>query len=288
MFRKMSQTVKCNVLDVGGDRAQEVNDFLQISSRYKKKYLIVSPPRCSSTAFARVFWEQPSIGYYSHEPFEAAYKKNIDLSHVVNQLEVPLNLTPLKKQTNGERGLGLLVKEMSFQVGKNFPILAGLTQEPIMFLIRDPRLSIASRMAKKKEGGNNPLFPLIESGWEFIWDQIEYCQQQNIPYSIVDATNFRNNPQAIFKQVFAKLKLPFEIEMLSWRSCQNVKIDNLEGTQNHWYYRVLNSTNIQPATETIPSIDSFPITAGFRDHVIKCLEIYQFLGNLPERITSDC
>ena len=286
-FMEVSKAVKFNVLDVSGDRNKEVSIFSKIIARYDKIYVIVSPPRCSSTAFARVFWEQPSIGYYSHEPFEVTYYKNLDLSHVVNKLENPLVLKRLKNHKNSDLGEGLVIKEMSFQVGKNFALLAALTQEPIIFMLRDPRLNIASRMAKKQEQGDNPIFPFQESGWEFLLDQIEYCQQKNLPYIVVDATDFRNNPKVIFKQVFAKLKLPFDREMLSWRSCENVEIDNLDGQQSHWYERVLTSTNIQPATETIPAIDSFPTTGGFRDRVLQYLDIYKMLCNLPERIASD-
>ncbi|WP_204103599.1 MULTISPECIES: hypothetical protein [Spirulina sp. CCY15215] len=266
---------------------QEFRAFTKIRDRYSKIYIIVSPPRCSSTAFARAFWEQPTISYYSHEPFDVTYHNNLEVSQVVSQLKNPIHLKSIKQNYDSELAQELILKEMSFQVGINFPFLVALTQAPIIFLIRDPRLSIASRMAKRKEGGGNPLFPFIESGWELLLAQIEYCQQQNVPYSIVDATEFRNHPQAIFSQVFAQLKLPFRPEMLSWQPCEDIAIDNLDGQQNYWYHRVLNSTQIEPATEIIPALDSFPITGGFRDHVAKCLDIYHFLGTLPEKITGD-
>lgn len=284
---KVSKLADLNVLDVDLDLSQKLTAFSKIKEQYDKIYVIVSPPRCSSTAFARVFWEQPSIGYYSHEPFENIYYKNLDLSNAVNKLENPLLLKEIKNNQNSEKAEDLVVKEMSFQVGENFALLASLTQEAIIFLLRDPRLNIASRMAKKREQNQSPIFPFQESGWEFLLAQIEYCQKKNLPYIVVDATDFRNNPQVILKQVFAKLKLPFDREMLSWRSCENVEIDNLDGQQSHWYERVLTSTNIQPATETIPAIDSFPTTGGFRDRVLQYLDIYKMLCNLPERISSD-
>lgn len=284
---EVSKAADFNILDFDLDRSPKFTAFSKIKDRYDKIYVIVSPPRCSSTAFARVFWEQPSIGYYSHEPFEVTYYQNLDLSHVVNKLENPLVLKPIKNYKNSELGEELVIKEMSFQVGKNFALLAALTQEPIIFMLRDPRLNIASRMAKKLEQNDSPIFPFQESGWEFLLAQIEYCQLKKLPYIVVDATDFRNNPKVIFKQVFAKLKLPFDREMLSWRSCENVEIDNLDGQQSHWYERVLTSTNIQPATETIPAIDSFPTTGGFRDRVLQYLDIYKMLCNLPEKIASD-
>ncbi len=49
------------------------NEINAIKDNYDQIYVIVSPPRCSSTAFARVFWELPTVKYYAHEPFEGTY-----------------------------------------------------------------------------------------------------------------------------------------------------------------------------------------------------------------------
>ena len=70
--------------------------FNALRKRYDNIYVIVSPPRCSSTAFARVFWEQPSIRYYAHEPFEGTYFMNQDLDHVLDNLRMPLDLRDIK------------------------------------------------------------------------------------------------------------------------------------------------------------------------------------------------
>ena len=70
--------------------------FDLIRERYDDIYVIVSPPRCSSTAFARVYWEQPSIRYYTHEPFEGTYFLNQDLDHVLDNLRMPLDLQDIK------------------------------------------------------------------------------------------------------------------------------------------------------------------------------------------------
>ena len=139
-------------------------------------------------------------------------------------------------------------------------------------------------MAKKMEVGDNPLFPLVETGWQLIADQIKYCNEHGIPYLIVDAKDFRNQPVVIFKQVFERLMLPFEEEMLSWISRPDVDIDNLDGDHHHLYQEVLSSTGLLADTDAIPSLDSFPTENGYHDHVRQCLRIYERLQASSARI----
>ena len=118
--------------------------FTEIIDQYGDIYVIVSPPRCSSTAFARVFWEQPSVRYYSHEPFEGMYFTGQDLNYVINNLRNPLDLQDIKNNSRNYPGNNLVIKEMPYQVGQNFTRLISLTRKPVVFLTRDPRQNIAS------------------------------------------------------------------------------------------------------------------------------------------------
>ncbi len=258
--------------------------FTEIIDKYDGIYVIISPPRCSSTAFARVFWEQPAVGYYNHEPFETTYFMNKGLDDVVHRLNNPINLQTVKKHAGGARGNSLVIKEMPYQVGPHFSLLAQMTDKPLIFLMRDPRLNIASRMAKKKEVGDSPFFPLVETGWELLAAQIKQSEEQQIPHMIVNAVDFRNQPEATFSQVFARLQLPFTAETLSWRSDEQVNLDNLDGEHTHLYDRVLQSTGMEPDREPIPPLESFPETNGYRAHVVQCLQIYEELNNSPARI----
>jgi len=259
-------------------------EFTDIRALYDDIYVIVSPPRCSSTAFARVFWEQPSIRYYAHEPFEGMYFMGHDLNYVIDNLRDPLDLHNIKSYTFGDLGRSLVIKEMPYQVGENFPLLISLTRKPVVFLTRDPRQNIASRMAKKKEVGDDPLFPHLETGWQLLADQIKYCKEHGIPYMIVDARDFRNQPVVIFKQVFERMQLPFRGEMLSWNSRPDAEIDNLDGDHHHLYQEVLSSTGLLADKDTIPALDSFPIENGYRHHVRQCLRIYARLQASSARI----
>ena len=258
--------------------------FDEIKDRYDEIYVIISPPRCSSTAFARVYWEQPSIRYYAHEPFEGTYFINGDLDQVLDNLHHALDLQDIKSYSHGGLGKSLVIKEMPYQVGDKLPILLSLTKKPVVFLMRDPRQNIASRMAKKQEVGANPLFPHIETGWQLIAEQVQYCKENGIPHMIVDAKDFRNQPVPIFKQVFMRLGLPFQEKMLRWNSRPDIDIDNLDGDHHHLYQEVLSSTGMLPDTDVIPSLESFPAENGYRAHVKQCMLIYQRLLASPARV----
>lgn len=263
---------------------QLVDLFAPVKLRYDDIYVIVSPPRCSSTAFARMFWEQPTIGNYSHEPFEVTYYQDQDLEIVLDKLLQPLDLRPIKHTPAASVANGLVIKEMPYQVGNRFTLLAELATLPVLFLMRDPRINVYSRILKKIEVGDSPIFPLIESGWELLAAQVEQCAQLDIPYHIIDAADFRNRPLDIFPQVFALFDLPFREEMLTWRSCADVFLDNLDGQHRHLYEQVLRSESMQPEEEPIPPMTVFPETDGFREHVQLCLDIYRDLRRDPQRI----
>lgn len=258
--------------------------FAELRDRHSEIYTIVSPPRCSSTAFARVFWEQPAVRFYCHEPFEVTYYMEQGLTDVLAKLHTPLDLDSLTATRGDDYGRALVIKEMPYQVGARFPLLAALGSKPLVFLMRDPRLSIASRMAKKREVGDNPLFPLIESGWELWRGQIEWCRDHSIPYVLVDSTDFRNEPLSVFPQLFRHFELEFTPAMLDWQPCPKVELDNLGGQHRHLYGEVLESAGIKPDSGAIPPLESFPGGEGWRGHVARCLEIYEEQAASDHRI----
>lgn len=230
-----------------------------------------------------MFWQQPSVRFYCHEPFEVTYYGGSGLDEVAAQLASPLDLASLEPG-GAAADRALVIKEMPYQVGDHFPLLAAMTSKPLVFLMRDPRLSISSRMARKEQVGDSPIFPKIESGWELWRSQIEWCRGREIPHLLVDASDFRSHPEAIFAVLFERLGLPFAPEMLRWRPCPQVDLDNLGGRHRHLYRKVLRSTGITPEEAPIPSLDTFPADGGWRQHVARCLAIYEEMAASRERI----
>jgi hypothetical protein len=258
--------------------------FAEINVAYSKILIIISPPRSGSTALSRVFWEQPSIRYYAHEPFEIVFYEQRPVKEVLAKLKQPIDLGPLKRNPGPETEKGLVIKEMPYQVGDYFAHLVSLTHKPVTFLIRDPRQSISSRMRKKIEVGQSPVFPNIETGWTLLAAQIEHCRKYTIPFTIVDSGEFRRYPETIFKRLFSRLGLPFFPGMLKWKALPNFDLDNLDGHHTHLYQTVLGSKGVTKDSDPIPGLEYFPEKNGFRRHVLDCLEIYHRLRELPELI----
>lgn len=222
--------------------------------------------------------------YYCHEPFETTYYLDRSLTEVRRKLASPIDLTNIKKLEVDAQADVLVIKEMPCQAGPNFPLLAAIAHQPLVFLMRDPRLSIASRMRTKREVGDNPRFPKIESGWELWRKQIEWCETRGVDYLLADSTDFRDQPEVIFSEVFQRLQLPFSRDMLEWQACPEVELDNLGGSHRHLYGAVLASTGIRPETSATPLLEDFPRADGWREHVEHCLAIYREMRDAAARI----
>jgi len=229
-----------------------------------------------------MLWEHPTVGYYAHEPFESTYFDGLGLDDVVEKLAHPIDLNARYKAGGG--GRSLVIKEMPYQVGKHAPTLFGLASGPVLFLLSHPRRNVLSRIRKKQEVGDSPVFPLQETGWELLQQQIAWCSEQDVPFLIVHAEDFSNLPMGIFPQVFAALGLEFLESMLSWRSAAHIDLDNLGGRHRHLYERVLASVGLLPLTRPLPSLEEFPVEGGFREHLLRCEEIYEALCVHPQRL----
>jgi Sulfotransferase domain len=249
---------------------------LQAGTMYRDVYVIVAPPRSSSTALARVFWGNPAIRYYCHEPFDRMYHQAADYDAVVCALACPIDLDRL--DGGSAAGHSLLIKEMTFQVGADFPTLASITTHPIIFVIREPRLCISSRTRRLQERGHT-VFPVVESGWDDLERQVAFCDDTGIHYVVVDSAEFRSAPVGVFRQLFPMLGLVFTPGMLRWRPVTDVTLGGLDGQQDHWYLRVLGSSGVQPETATAPDA-GWPEPAGdFTEHLTRCNKIYAKLRN---------
>jgi len=258
-----------------------------IASRHERVVVIVSPPRCGSTPLSRVFWEHPSFRYYCHEPFECAYFDEEGFNSACEKLQSPTDLAELKMQETPHTTSGLVIKEMPYQVGDNFPHLIAMSSGPIVFLLRNPMLSVHSRYRKKLEAGQKPVFPVAEMGFELVSNQIAYCRDQGIPFLIVDSEDIRNKPNQVLSQVFERLDLSWSSSFTKWKALPHIDLDNLDGRHTHLYTRVLQSTGIQPNNAPPRTLEDFPVDNGFRDHVAYSMNIYETLRADPARIKME-
>ncbi len=247
----------------------------QVRKRHRDVLVIVAPPRTASTALARILWNHPDVGFYSHEPFEPTYYRDAPLTDAAALLEAPAPVGEL----GGAGGVGttLVVKEMTFQVGDAFPLLAELATRPIVFLVRDPRLSIASRMRVLERAGRPAVFPLRECGWDDLERQLAHVSDNGIEHLIVDSTHLRAMPTRAVPPILERLGLTYAPELLTWESSTATGLSAVSGADDPFYRRVLESGGLQAPAEDVPSLDVFPETGGFRTHVAQCVARYEAL-----------
>ncbi len=256
------------------DRADVSRRLEAVRARHREVLTIVAPPRTASTALARILWNHEAVGWYSHEPFEATWYQGAGPERATELLEAPEPVADLGGRGTGET---LVVKEMTFQVGDAFPLLAGLATRAIVFLIRDPRLAIASRMKVLRRSGRPEVFPLRESGWEDLARQLGHVRREGIPHVVVDSSDLRRAPETVVPPLLTHLGLTFTPELLTWDSSEATGLSAVSGSDDPFYQRVLDSKGIEPPAETVPDLSHFPETGGFREHVAECIERYEEL-----------
>lgn len=244
----------------------------RLRERHGEVYVLIGPPRTASTAVSRILWNHPAVGWYAHEPFEPTWYEGAGVERAAELLDAPEAVADLGGRGDGR---GLVVKEMTFQVGDAFPLLAGLATRPIVFLIRDPRLTIASRMEVLRASGRPEVFPVRESGWEDLARQLAYVRREGIPHVVVDSSDLRSSPETAVPSLLATLGLEFTPDLLTWRSSEATGLSAVSGADDPFYQRVLDSQGIEAPTEAIPKLADFP--DALREHVAGCVERYEEL-----------
>lgn len=254
-----------------------------VKQLYGEIYVIVAPPRSCSTLLSRALWNSFSIAYYSHEPFDVVYHRGLGLDEVLTKLRNPVDLAPVSA-VDPAASTAILVKELPFQVGRYFPVLASLTEHPVVFLLRDPRRTIESRMRMRAAGGQEPVFPVVESGWPDLARQMAWCAAAGVPYLVVDAADLLRSPARILAALCDRLGVGYEAGMVHWEPVGDVDLALALDVQRHWNERVLSSHGIEPPDDVTVLVEDFPTAGGMRAHVEESLATYKRLLDDPNRV----
>lgn len=265
-----------------------------LGSTCDPRAVLISPPRTGSTAVARMLWQHPAFRYHCHEPFEAMYWGDKGFESAADVLLHPMEVSSGARVPLGERPApgGLLIKEMSFQLAaEQFSYLAGLATLPVVFVIRDPRLSTTSRLRIVRELYDAATFPPFESGWPSLREQVTACRTNGIPYVLVDCDDLRADPEGFAAELQAACGLAVTPELHSWAPRPELTLCSPEvgalmsdarKADDPFYRRVLSSQGIQPVDHTDWERESRLISAaGLTGHVESWSEIYFELRDDP-------
>lgn len=232
--------------------------------------VILSPPRCGSTALARSFWQHRAFRWYLHEPFDRVYHVGPD-PHPGSAADILIDRPDLPP--GGQRGTGLVIKEMTFQAGDAIAEFQVATM-PVVFLVRDPRLSVLSRMKRRELDGDAASFPAREAGWRDLTAAIALFREAGTPYVIVDVTDIRRQPEVVLRALCRRLGLRWDPAMLRWKNLSGLRLGNIGGRQDAWYARVLGSTAWERPDERLPPPGIFR-KHGMSGVVAECLSAYE-------------
>lgn len=232
--------------------------------------VILSPPRCGSTVLARSFWQHHLFRWYLHEPCDWAYHVGLgsrpeSITSMLTDRATVSGLDP--------RGNGVVIKEMTFQARDAMAEFQVATI-PVIFLVRDPRLAVYSRMCRRELDGDAPYFPAKEAGWRDLLEELDLFRQSGKPYVIVNISDIRKNPAAMLEALCRQLGIPWDSAMLRWASLANLRLGNIGGRQNTWYKRALTTTGWQPPDEYLPSFDIFR-KCNMDDVILESLSAYR-------------
>lgn len=269
----------------------------RLTAAYRTRIVLISPPRTGSTVVARLLWQHSAIGYHCHEPFEAGYWGTDGDEALARILLHPMEVAsgervPLERVPDGA---GLLVKEMSFQLdGKRFDRLAATATAPVVFVMRDPRLCVSSRLRVLGELGGATTFPPFEGGWQSLGEQIGRCRARGVPHLLVDSGELRGDPEGMTLALVTRLGLAGEADLHRWSARPGLRLclpevgELMGGARtgdDPFYRRVLASERIQPVDEADWAREEAVIdAAGLTGSVRQWLTLYRELRKDPARV----
>ncbi len=108
------------------------------------------------------------------------------------------------------------------------------------FLIRDPRLVIASFAAKHDE------VTAEATGFRRQLELYEYFKAEDLPVCVIEGEDIQKDPEGMLRKLCQQCDIPFDHNMLSWAAGKHPE-DGVWGA--HWYNAVETSTGFAPFRE---------------------------------------
>ncbi len=237
----------------------------------QKNIALWSHPRSMSTSVERYFRERGDC-WCHHEPFMYFYylekhgkpypgfdpedNRPRDLHDIAEMVTSPLEED--KKQKH------IFFKDMSYYVTDHLTQLEDLMRGTVpVFLIRDPRLSLASYSKL------DPGFTREEGGLDAQWQHFQRLKSWGIDPLVIDADTITSSPEDAMGRVCAYAGIPFIKEALSWQA--EALPEDWQQTKA-WHEGSINSTGFAPPDARDPddvfeaAAKNMPALRGYLNH----------------------
>lgn len=196
-------------------------------------------PRSLSTVTERIMRERGDMTVF-HEPFMADYytRRGRPFPMLETGGETWISYAEMRDRIMAAADTGpVFFKDMSYYVQ------ARLAKDPIfarrcknLFLIRDPRRTIASYWRK------DPECSLEEIGIEAQWHHLQYLNTIGADHMVIQAEALANDPTRVMARVWDWASLPF-VDAFVWAANETPKgWSHVAG----WHPEVIGSTNLMP------------------------------------------
>lgn len=112
-----------------------------------RAHIIIAPPRTNSTLVEHSLGNSPDIQHECHEPFLNARHEGFDPDHGYRQIYDSIGGDQFEQS---DEQTSVVIKDMAHWIGKNeeYKRLVELSTDPIIVLIRNPLLSVESRIRR--------------------------------------------------------------------------------------------------------------------------------------------
>lgn len=234
-----------------------------------KRISLWSGPRNISTALMYSFAQRQDTKVFD-EPLYAYYLKNTEAKNYHPGADVILKTM----QNDGNEVINMMLKysEKPILFFKNMTHhLLDLDRSFMhqlynVILTRDPLEMLPSFAKVIKQP------TMVDVGYQSHMDLVNYFNDNNINYVVLDAKNVLLNPEGVIKQLCLHLNIPFDGNMLQWQP-QKLLEDGVWA--QYWYHNVHKSSKFSTYSS---NTDPFP------EHLIpllnQCQPIYNQLVEL--------
>ncbi len=219
-------------------------------------------PRSVSTALERVFIERGDFSVM-HEPFSMVYymhEQRADAAHVNFDSDEAVDYDSIRNRIlQAAERRPICFKDMCYHCHDHLiHDEAFLEKTTHVFLIRDPRQTIASHYAK------NPKVTSEEIGYEKQASVFRKVKQlTGAPPAVIAAEDLQDDPAGLLRALCQRIGVEDRSDALNWPAGQREEWKNWK----LWHREVAQSSGIQPGQTDYPdTVDNRSELAGFYRH----------------------
>ncbi|WP_431137441.1 sulfotransferase family protein [Psychroserpens mesophilus] len=240
-----------------------------MKSNLIKRISLWSGPRNISTALMYSFAQRKDTKVFD-EPLYAYYLRNTNAK-------------------NYHPGAKTILKTMDNDGDKVVNMMLNYSEKPVLFfknmthhlldLDRSFMTNIYNVILTRNPEEMLPSFAKViahptmnDVGYKLHMDLVDYFEEKNIKYVVLDAKKVLSNPEHVLKQLCHHVDIPFDKNMLEW---QPQKLEEDGVWAEYWYENVHKSSKFSSYK---PKTDPFP------EHLIpllnECMPYYNQLSQL--------